>query len=158
MTWYADLSPCTYFPLQTPLTAVGWLDPAHPYPHGQIERPTVIKLFQLLENPWQPVVLMGIHCCGWCYVSGGPATVVYHPSGPESFRGAVSVGCNNLFVPGDGVVYAAPSLILHYIDAHHYRPPAAFLAAVEACPPMGSQEYLNALRANRRRLLGRDEG
>jgi hypothetical protein len=154
MTWYADLSPCTYFPVQTPLTAIGWLDPAHAYSQGQVDEPTILTLFHLLENPWQPVVLMGRHSCAWCYVSGGPSAITYAPRGPSSVMNlTVSIGCTNLFIPGDGVVYVAPSLILHYIDAHHYLPPAAFLAAVHTCPPMGSSDYLNALRANRRRLL-----
>jgi hypothetical protein len=58
------------------------------------------------------------------------------------------VGCTNLFVPGDGVVYVAPSMIVHYLDAHRYQPPAAFLAAVDACPPMGSAAYHDALRTD----------
>lgn len=62
--------------------------------------------------------------------------------------GAVAIGGANLFVPGDGVIYAAPSTIIHYIDAHRYLPPAAFVAAVHACPPMRSPAYLKALLDN----------
>jgi hypothetical protein len=29
-----------------------------------------------------------------------------------------------------GVTYAAPVLILHYVEAHKYLPPAAFVATV----------------------------
>jgi hypothetical protein len=46
------------------------------------------------------------------------------------------------------VLYAAPSLILHYIDAHEYAPPEAFCEAVLACPPMGSEAYLQAIIRN----------
>jgi hypothetical protein len=33
-------------------------------------------------------------------------------------------------VSTSGVTYAAPALILHYVEAHKYLPPAAFVAAV----------------------------
>jgi hypothetical protein len=35
-------------------------------------------------------------------------------------------------VAGDGRVYAAPSLVHHYVIAHGYRPPDEFIAAVLA--------------------------
>ena len=52
-----------------------------------------------------------------------------------------------MFVPADGVLYAAPSLVAHSVDAHDYQPPAEFVRAVEACPPMRSMAYLRQLRA-----------
>ena len=42
-------------------------------------------------------------------------------------------------------MYVAPQLIVHYIDAHDYRPPGVFCAAVEACPPLGSAAYFAKL-------------
>lgn len=30
-----------------------------------------------------------------------------------------------------GVVYSAPSLVLHYLERHRYRPPEEFVRAVE---------------------------
>ncbi len=46
------------------------------------------------------------------------------------------------------ILYVAPSLILHYIDAHGYAPPDQFQRAVMECPPMKSMPYLRALLAN----------
>jgi len=34
-------------------------------------------------------------------------------------------------VSGEGIVFAAPVLIVHYIEAHSYLPPAQFLKAVD---------------------------
>jgi hypothetical protein len=65
----------------------------------------------------------------------------------------IAMGANDLYVPGQGVVFVAPSLIAHYIDAHEYAPPAAFQDAVEACPPMRSVAYLRALLKNGPPLL-----
>jgi hypothetical protein len=58
------------------------------------------------------------------------------------------VGALNLFVPGDGFLYAAPSLIAHYILSHNYAPPAEFCDAVLRCPPMSSPEYFEAVAEN----------
>ena len=30
----------------------------------------------------------------------------------------------------DGVIYAAPAMLRHYITVHHYRPPEQFIQAV----------------------------
>jgi hypothetical protein len=43
-------------------------------------------------------------------------------------------------------VYVAPSLVVHYIDAHQYAPPDAFQHAVTSCPPMRSMDYFKAIR------------
>ena len=57
----------------------------------------------------------------------------------------IVVGALNLFVPGDGFLYAAPSMIAHYILAHQYAPPQEFRDAVLRCPPMRSPEYFAAI-------------
>lgn len=66
MSWYADLSPCDYFPVAAPLLAVGWLDAEHPYARGRIDAATASALFRLLEDPWQPLFFMGRHACELC--------------------------------------------------------------------------------------------
>jgi hypothetical protein len=72
---------------------------------------------------------MGPHFCDFCRIStvGGVA---------------------NLFIPGEGVLYVAPELIVHYVDAHEYAPPIEFQRAVLACPPMRSAAYFKAILAN----------
>ena len=60
----------------------------------------------------------------------------------------VYFGATNLYVPGDGCVYVAPSMIAHYVDVHRYEPPAVFWEAVMNCPPMASETYKRALIAN----------
>ena len=46
----------------------------------------------------------------------------------------VAVGSANVFVPGRNVLYMAPSLVVHYIDAHGYRPPDDFHGGRRALP------------------------
>jgi len=142
---YADLSPCTYFPFEAArkLIAVGWLDPLVEYNRGVLEDEFVRKLVELLYDPWQPALAMGSHECGFCRLSGGPSTFRLGRSGSEAV-----LGTSNVFVPGDGFLFVAPSLILHYMDAHEYSPPAEFQQAVITCPPMRSMEYLKAILKN----------
>jgi hypothetical protein len=43
----------------------------------------------------------------------------------------ISLGNGEIRVPSEnGIVYAAPTLICHYIDRHRYCPPNEFLMAV----------------------------
>ena len=52
MTYFADLTPCTYFGSSDPrLLAIGWLDVAHPIPTGRVERARFEALGQLLVSP-----------------------------------------------------------------------------------------------------------
>jgi hypothetical protein len=141
MAFFADLSPCTYFPI-TPvdrLLAVGWLDRDRSYRRASVDETVFARLCELLHDPWQPFVTPGAHDCPFCRFTGGPAQLNYRDS-------TVQLGANNLFVSGDGVLLVAPSLILHYIDAHEYAPPEQFCQAVLNCPPMRSMAYWKAIR------------
>jgi hypothetical protein len=120
---------------------VGWIDTGFPYSQGDVDEQFVAKLVELLVDPWQPAVAMGRHQCPFCRFSGGPVTFQFRDK-------SVSLGGNNLLVPASGVIYVAPSLILHYIDSHGYMPPEQFRRAVMECPPMRSMLYLKALLTN----------
>jgi len=142
MTWYDDLGPIDYLPVHddAPLRAVGWLDAEHSFETGSVSAGDFERLCELLVSPWQPFTAAGTHECELCA----------HTRGPSVLRFAdheVRLGVSNLFLPAGDVLYVAPSLIVHYIDAHHYRPPDAFLAAVRECPPMKSTAYKRALLA-----------
>lgn len=128
MTFYRDLEPCAYFrrrPFCT-LRAVGWLSASEDYPRGEIRPLERERLDALLPACWDPFgpYYRGQHSCEHC-------------SGARGQR--------NLFVPGEGLVFVAPELILHYIDEHSYLPPRSFVDAMLACPEMGSALYTSAL-------------
>jgi hypothetical protein len=143
MTVYADLQPCYYFDrdlewggtFSSSLKAVGWLGTEADFATGPIPMGVRDRLEVLADDPWEPWVLMGFHCCGLC----APNDSRMQPD---------ACGGSNVFIPGAGYVYAAPELIRHYIDAHQYRPPTEFCDAVLACPPMGSSAYFDALLRN----------
>lgn len=84
-----------------------------------------------------------------CTELKNPATEAYDRSHRIDCGGlTVRFGANNLFVPGEGCVYVAPSMIVHYVDAHGYDPPVIFWQAVTNCPEMGSKAYRQALILN----------
>lgn len=150
MTFFADLEPWGH----PQLLAVGWLESGHDYQTGKVSEAFFSKLVSLFANPWQPSVTLGFHGCDLCQFTGAP--------GALSYKGhTASIGNANLCVPGDGVIYIAPSLVLHYIDAHCYAPPEVFQSAVLACPGSRGMAYMKALRSNgppglARLLTGRD--
>jgi hypothetical protein len=124
------------------LIAVGWLEPGHEYRQGAVEPEFVQKLVDLLLDPWQPAVAAGQHSCGFCRLTGGPASFRF---GNLAVSSEVRIGVSNLWVPAAGFIYVLPSLAIHYVDAHGYSPPAEFTEAVLACPPMRSMQYLKAI-------------
>src|SRR5436190_1046779 len=119
MSWYPDLGNETDVISGAHVRAIGWLTSAQPFPTG----PTSVE-FQdaldaqvrnraeskkALEFGW---LAGGQDCefCGKCYCSG------------------------NLGIPSGAVLYVAPEMIGHYVNAHSYAPPGEFIEAVMRCP------------------------
>ena len=138
MTYFPDLSLCPYFDkVQTDkLIAVGWLDEAHPYTQGKVNEAFLDKLVDLLVKPWAPMYFLGYAECPFCALDS---------YGVRYKDKKIVVGALNLFVPGEGFLYAAPSMIAHYILEHGYAPPEEFQEAVLHCPTMRSPEYFQAI-------------
>ena len=141
MAYFPDLSPCSYFGKAEAdkLVAVGWLNEAHAYPQGQVSEAFLDRLVDLLVKPWAPMYFLGYADCPFCALDS------YGVSYKDK---KIVVGALNLFVPGEGFLYAAPSMIAHYILSHNYAPPTEFCQAVLQCPPMSSPEYFEAIRQN----------
>lgn len=91
--------------------AVGWLQRGEDYTRG--EAPAGFAAALLAACAAKPVrVTRGHHVCDLC------------PT-----RGEAHGNAEIEVVGADGVHYAAPYLIGHYVDVHGYLPPAAFIAA-----------------------------
>lgn len=137
MTHFADGSPCAYFPASCGdrLRAVGWLEPEHAYARGPVDRAFVFTLASLFVGVREFACAAGRHQCRLCRFS--------HETAPFQIDGlTVRMGASNLLVPAGEFAFMAPSLVLHYLDAHEYSPPAPFVEAVLQCPPTDSREYL----------------
>lgn len=123
--YYKDLTPYTYclpFSLENVLN-VGWLDKGIAFELGKA--PPVLKecLYALLNGESRFAARVnptrGRHSCNLCSCSGFDSPFI---------------GSCEIWIPAinDGIVFAAPSLIVHYIEAHDYLPPEAFIRAVLA--------------------------
>lgn len=159
------------------MKAVGWLAKGRPYPRRQTKLPKVAfrQLLRLLEDPWEPCHFMGYHKCRFCspvsqgqnkeskaqtvirkfvrglefvLVRGRKTDAFERRHRIKRYGLVIDFGAKNLFVPGGGLIYVAPSMIAHYIDAHAYEPPAVFWEAVTKCPEMWSDAYGEALILN----------
>jgi hypothetical protein len=115
MTYFEDLTPYTYFhPEEDPpgTVNIGWLDERYPFPAGETSEHFRQKLQSLCEIRVKQT--RGTLDC--CFCTGRD-----RPKSSSEMR-----------VSGSGRIYAAPSMVYHYVAAHDYRPPDEFIAAVLA--------------------------
>jgi hypothetical protein len=134
MTYYPDLSPYEYRPDSVRACNVGWLDENYPFPTGPTstafhERLLVHCRFECTVHHY-----FGLHECQFC---ASPEPQVKVPWGDEQ----ISLGNGEIRVIGTDVVYAAPTLIYHYVVDHDYQPPEEFVEAVLTGPGPGSDEH-----------------
>jgi hypothetical protein len=108
--------------------AVGWLDPSHPYPVGNVDDEFLGHLFEACRTH-AVARTRGWYRCPFCRSEAGveppaPTTVArggeFLPVGDAEIR----------VVTKDGTWLVAPTLVLHYVLEHAYRPPPEFVEAV----------------------------
>jgi hypothetical protein len=136
MTYFPDLSPYAYGHHAHPgVVHVGWLDNVHSFPRGTVEARLIEKMKRLAAKPVE--LYRGQHICQLCVEpkhlvkTNLPNRVAIDPkcswaqwAGQRSSNGEIRVSRG-------GVTFAAPVLIVHYIEEHGYLPPSGFLRAVE---------------------------
>ncbi|WP_441350949.1 DUF7919 family protein [Streptomyces sp. or3] len=128
MTHYADLTPYTYGRNNrtpgdaglwrgVPVLNVGWLGRGKRYSKG-VPPPSLTETLKRMTRTHRVQQTRGHHLCPWCASRLFPR----HPEGPQ--------GSAEIRVMGNGVAYAAPELVAHYVEAHGYLPPTEFMEAV----------------------------
>ncbi|HPQ85419.1 MAG: hypothetical protein R2694_16780 [Ilumatobacteraceae bacterium] len=123
MATFPDLTMYTYGPSDEPMVNVGWLGSEADFERGATYPGVVAALLVLAAD--QRNLMRGVHYCEFCEEE----SPIRLPSPVE--RGWVSLGMGEIHVRGrDGTLYSAPSLVIHYISVHGYRPPDAFQLAV----------------------------
>ena len=117
MTFFADLTPHAYTRTDgLNVLNVGWLDGAEPFSRGRTSAAFREALAVLCERPIHRH--RGFHVCDFC-----PRSVMT--------KQRVQMGNGQIRVLGpDGLWYAAPTMVHHYVAEHGYRPPAVFIDAV----------------------------
>jgi hypothetical protein len=147
--YFEDLSPYCYY-LKAGLDNVlnvGWLDAFHPFNVGDVSSCFLSTLCALAAEMHPDVDIhvnrmRCIHPCNLCGEENLPM---------KDYRGRqYNLGMSEICIPGDGLWYAAPSMVLHYIEVHRYSPPTGFIAAVERMKtnePYKAQDVYHKLMA-----------
>ncbi len=121
--YFEDLSPYEYLMVKQVhnILNVGWLDIYMPFPKGEVPREVVEKLLTIIsrEGNFEARVrqLRGSHPCHLC--------------GLWKFSN-LYVGSCELWIPSieKDMLFAAPSMIIHYIENHNYCPPKVYHGSV----------------------------
>ena len=118
---------------------IGWLDINHSYATGEVTTEFIDKLWIYLSFPIN--IYRGFHSCELCKKSTNDSvpTVFYKGEQREVGFHEIRVFSHNK------KVYAAPTLIFHYIVEHQYKPPDEFIDAVLDGPEPGSAEYMELI-------------
>lgn len=132
MAYFPDLSPYAYGHHAHPgVVHVGWLDNVHHFTHGTVETRLIGKMMLLAAKPVE--LYFGLHVCELCLEppnlrtgTGGFIDPVVWGEWAEQRSGT-----GEIRVAHRGITFAAPVLIVHYIEEHGYLPPSVFLKAVE---------------------------
>lgn len=131
--FYPDGSSYQHF-LSVPadgVKTVGWLGSENEFTRGAVPKEFIDKLLLILCTRTETFdahacVLRGIEPCGLCH------RTIECKCAREGKPG-MFLGMSELWIPTDhGRLFAAPSLVLHYIAEHQYRPPDDFIEAVNA--------------------------
>jgi hypothetical protein len=133
MTYYPDLATYDYLPDTVPegveLRTVGWLDPAHEFPTDDGEPdPVFLRNLITLAADHSSHLTRGVHGCRFRHLI------------EEDFQYRAVYGSRLLYlgsaeirvVVAEGSWLTAPTLVVHYVRDHGYRPPAEFVEAVKA--------------------------
>lgn len=128
MSYYEDLTPYNYHHYSEKELNVGWLDKDFPFEKGELPAGFLERLKKFAEhNVFQTKGFQFCHFCKEQVVDG---------------KIKCATSSSELRVIGkDGVVYASPQMIVHYIEEHNYLPPQQFIYAVMNGPLPGTEEY-----------------
>ena len=115
---------------------IGWLEKGHKINRGDVPEEFIEKLWQYLRYPVH--VCRGFHVCSLCKnIKSGVPVVEYKGEKRQAGYYEIRVWGKN------GKVYAVPSLVIHYILQHGYKPPQEFIDAVIDSEDASSDEYYN---------------
>lgn len=124
--YFEDLSPYTYLVgggrTLPSVKNVGWLARGEPFPRGTTDKSMLDKLKDLCSNPDAAVnQTRGFHECPFCM-----ETIDLQYNGQQTPLGSAEIWVTD----SNGTFYAAPDLVVHYVEAHGYMPPAEFMNAL----------------------------
>lgn len=139
MSYFPDLYPYAYgYGSHPGVVHVGWLDNNHPFSTGEVSVRLIEKMKCLASRPVE--LYRGKHRCELCveppdlikaYLPNG---IVIDPKCSWAQWSDARSSNGEIRASRGGAIFAAPVLIVHYIQAHRYLPPDQFLRAIEETP------------------------
>lgn len=129
MTFFEDGSAYRYLPeaVGTGAINIGWLDAQHVFTTGEVSTAFVDKLLRLCRSPLFRT--RGFHRCNLCETASARTVASGMTIATDAGEFVVG-GAEIRVVAENGRCFAAPDMVIHYVLAHEYRPPAPFVAAV----------------------------
>lgn len=103
--------------------AVGWLSVGAPISQGKLDPCIREELVRQAATPSN--LTRGLHYCDFC---NAESPIEARSASMPDLR--AFLGSGEIWIEDGDCVYAAPTLIIHYIDAHKYFPPLSFQRAV----------------------------
>jgi hypothetical protein len=139
MAVYADFSRYCYFEryYREKTENIGWIDITKPYRKAPPAKEFLDRLFEYAKISIS--LARGAHFCEIC----GPG-VQFLGFGNDTEKLFLGMGEIRAFA-ANGVIFAAPNLIYHYVAQHQYAPPDEFVKAVLKSPPPPSPAYFREL-------------
>jgi hypothetical protein len=139
MTSYGDLSEYSYHRSKffRPGTKnIGWIGAGSDFECAESTEETLQAVWEhcKISIAYMP----GIHRCEFC----NDFSYYAERNGEYLLLGGSEI---RVFSPS-GEIYAAPTLIYHYMHAHYYAPPLEFLWALHEGPVPGSSAYFDRLK------------
>jgi hypothetical protein len=126
MSYYPDMGTKTQIDEGSHIRAVGWLSGKRSFTQGEVS-PEVMARIKEFATRWGE----GIMALGWGVFMGLHECELCHDF----------MASGNFGVPCGELLFVAPEMLPHYVEAHDYRPPDEFVAAVMQSPLPGTEEY-----------------
>jgi hypothetical protein len=143
MTYFPDLSPYTYTPYDTQAgfitLNIGWLEPTEHHTTGVTSLDFQTRLLTFCSHDATVNHCLGYHFCPFCTNRDDIVRINWEDK-------EIFLGSGEIRAIGSSVLYAAPTLIYHYIVVHNYQPPAEFIDAVQFGPGPDTPEHQTLLR------------
>jgi hypothetical protein len=145
LAYFEDLSIYSYHAefVRPNTLNVGWLSDSKSFAKAMPSKETLSLVWSFcLVSVAQ---MRGIHDCELC-----PATQdgEYGSEAAERDGQMLLLGSSEIRVFGtDGTIFAAPTLLYHYIYRHHYAPPDRFIEALGSGPKPPNEKYFKKLEA-----------
>jgi hypothetical protein len=119
--YYLDLTPYDYgYTNYKNALNIGWLERGYEFTHGDF--PEKQELLRKLKLKKRENLYRGYHNCEFCEP--------YRTENGHTYLIESCIGNGEYIVKWKGKTYAAPMLIIHYIEVHNYKPPQEFINGV----------------------------